>query len=481
MSAVQIMRLTAMLAAALAAPSVPSTAQAQDIRPLRGVVFDSLRMTPLAGATVHIAAHGAMTTTDDRGRFRFDSITTGAVTLAVEHPLLDSIGLFTLRARATHDGRTEHRVSVPAFATFTSVLCGRAVSGDSAVLYGAVTDAEGKPARAAAIAVAWLAVQRTREGKVGQQRMTYATSTDTLGRFAACGLPADEPYTVEARGAGADSALRVTLSLPAQAGRVLRQEVMLPAIAAITALSDRATVVSDTMRAVSASIDSTRIPTGVVRGTVRGPNGEPIANARISGDGVAEAVSDSVGRFLMPRVPTGSRQLDVVALGRTPQMRLVQMRVRDTLDVAFVLDRVTTLAGVKTEATVLGELVRSYEERRRIGLGRYRDSTELARMPSMASAFDGVPNLIVSRAAGGFGLKLKTPVQIRTGSDKCEPRIFIDGRADDMFSLNRLQPRDIAWVEVYTRSSVIPVEFMEGVQNRACGVVAVMTKRRLGR
>lgn len=448
----------AVLAVAVAAPA----ARAQDVRPLRGVVFDSLRQAPLAEAVVRVRGSTGLATTDARGRFRFDSVAAGAVVLEVEHALLDSIGLFTLAARVQHDGRTEHRLGVPSFATIARPVCGRAVGADSALLYGAVLDANGGPAGGAAVAVSWLAVQRTTDGKLGQQRLTYTTTADSLGRFAACGLPADEPYTLDVRAAGADSGRRVVLTLPAQAARVLRHEVMLPA------------------SAVDAT-DSVVTVTGVVRGTVRGLQGEAIVGARVSGDEVPEVLTDSAGRFFLPRVPTGSRQLEVIALGRTPQSRLVQVRARDTLEVAFTLERVTTLAGVRTEATVVGELVRGYEERLRTGLGRFRDSVELARMPSMASAFDGLPNLIVRRGAGGFGLQLRTTPSIATGVTTCAPRVFIDGRPDDMQQLNLLQPRDIAWVEVYTRPGLIPIEFMEGIQNRACGVVVVMTKRKLGR
>lgn len=452
--AVLIATITAALSGAVGAVRV---AHAQELRPLRGIVFDSLRSAPLADATVRVRGTAVLAQTDSRGRFRVDSIPTGALVLDVDHALLDSIGLFTLSARVQHDGRTEHRVGVPSFATIARAVCGRDVPGDSALLYGAVLDAEARPARGAVVAVAWLAVSRTSEGKLGQQRLTYSISTDSLGRYAACGVPADEPYTVEVRGAGSDSASRVSLALPAQTGRVLRQEVMLPA-------------------------DSARTPSGVIRGLVRGQNGEPIAGARVGGEGIAEAVSDSAGRFLLQRVPTGSRQLDVVALGRTPQSRLVQMRVRDTLEVAFVLDRVTTLAGMKTEATVLGEIVRSYEERRRVGLGRYRDSTELERLPLMRDAFDGLPNLNVHRLPSGeFSLSIRTTPQLRRGSTICSPSVFVDGRADDIFTLNRLQPADIAWMEVYTRPSMVPIDFAEGIKDPACGVVAVMTKRKLGR
>lgn len=49
------------------------------------------------------------------------------------------------------------------------------------------------------------------------------------------------------------------------------------------------------------------------------------------------------------------------------------------------------------------------------------------------------------------------------------------------FSLNRLQSRDVAWMEICTRVSAIPRDFAEGIKDLACGVIAVTTTPKLGR
>src|SRR5437868_1769533 len=69
--------------------------------PVRGVVFDSVRGRPLRDAFVSINGGTQSTTTDERGRFRFDSVSGGVRTFTVQHASLDSLGFSGLTKRAT--------------------------------------------------------------------------------------------------------------------------------------------------------------------------------------------------------------------------------------------------------------------------------------------------------------------------------------------------------------------------------------------
>ncbi len=432
---------------------VASAANVRDLSAqstLSGVVFDSLLMRPLEGATVH--ARGRMAVTDARGAFRVDSVAQGTITIEIEHPRLDSIGMYALDARVQHDGITTHQIGTPSFVTLARGLCGRDVGVDSAIVFGELLDTEKRPAALASLAFAWTVVGKTNIGGLGQQRMTFRTGSDSSGRFVACGLPLDEPYVAEAINNRGDSTSRISVALPARTSRILRQNLMLASAGA-----------------------------GVVFGRIRDSTGSPVVGARIS-VGEQEALSDGAGRFSLLGAPTGTQNIEITAIGSVPVSRTVNVSAVDTANVVVDLVRAVTLATVRTEATVVAELVRAHEERKRTGLGRYRDSLELAKLPVMASAFDGIPSLSVVRGRGaGFRLEIKVPVQLGVSASKCEPRIFIDGRSEEVEELNTIQPKDVAWVEVYTRSSVIPSEFMEGIQRRACGVVAIVTKRRIAR
>src|SRR5262249_22946364 len=85
---------------------------------MRGTVFDSLRGRPLANAFVTVAGVNGASATDSKGRFRFDSVPPGVYTVTAQHPVLDSIGLSGLAARATVEaGGSDVQLAVPSFET----------------------------------------------------------------------------------------------------------------------------------------------------------------------------------------------------------------------------------------------------------------------------------------------------------------------------------------------------------------------------
>ena len=458
--------------------SAPSVAVAQAAQPLRGVVFDSLAKKPLVEATVRIVGAASFAKTDDKGRFRLDSVALGTVELQVEHPMLDSIGLYELSAHVPHDGKKEHRLGVPSLLTLSRAICGRELGRDSALVYGAIKTPESQPARDADVVISWVGVSKTDGGKLGQQKLSYTTRTDSLGRYAACGLPIDEPYTFVAKGRGADSLARLSLELPARSTPVLRHEVMLnaPVIAARPAMSTDGAAADTVARAKPSG------PTGVVRGTVVGTGGEPVPNTRVAIADIADLRTDSLGRFFIPDVPTGSRQIEAIALGRNPGAQLITVKARDTTTVLFTLERVTTLKEVRTSATVLAEFTRAYEERKRIGLWRFRDSTEIEHSPSLVASLSTFPSVIARTGRGGIPtVLLPKPPSLTGGVGGCIARLYVDGRQEQWERVVGMLPKDIAWMEVYARASMLPAEFQVTTKDDACGVVSIVTKWKVAR
>lgn len=458
--------------------SAPSLVEAQAMQPLRGVVFDSLAKKPLVEATVRVIGAAAFAKTDDKGRFRLDSVALGTVELQVEHPMLDSIGLYELSARVPHDGKKEHRLGVPSMSTLSRAICGRELAGDSAFVYGAIKTPESQPARDADVVISWVGVSKTASGKLGQQKISYTTRTDSLGRYAACGLPMDEPYTFVAKGRGADSLAMLSLELPARSTPVLRHEVMLnaPIVAVRSSASNDGTVRDTTPRARPTG------PTGVVRGTVVGTGGEPVPNTRVAIADVADIRTDSLGRFFIPDVPTGSRQIEAIAVGRNPGAQLITIKARDTTVVLFALERVTALKEIRTEATVLTEFTRGFEERKKTGIGRYRDSTELASSPSIVAVLSGFPSVVARTGRGGIPVVLLPKIaSISGGVGQCVARLYVDGRPEQWERVAGVSPKEIAWMEVYARASILPAEFQVTTKDDACGVVSIVTKSRVAR
>src|ERR1043166_4720222 len=60
---------------------------------VHGVAFGSLHARPLAGAFVSVVGTNFMATSDGKGRFTIDSVRPGTYVIAMQHDVLDSIGL----------------------------------------------------------------------------------------------------------------------------------------------------------------------------------------------------------------------------------------------------------------------------------------------------------------------------------------------------------------------------------------------------
>ncbi len=131
--------LSALFIAAAAA-----TVPAQTVT-VRGVTFDSLHNTPLAGAFVTLSGGGKnrSATADSGGRFFFDAVTPGAYRVAMQHAAVDSLGFPGISTRATvTDGRKEILLAIPSFASMWRSACGgRTAPADSGFLFGVIRDA----------------------------------------------------------------------------------------------------------------------------------------------------------------------------------------------------------------------------------------------------------------------------------------------------------------------------------------------------
>src|SRR5205809_2994812 len=118
------MRLCAIVVFALGsvdAARAPRAADAQTVSPasIVGTVYDSVSGRPLAAAHISLAPSWRETIADSAGAFRLDSVPSGRVTLVIDHPSLDSIGL---GGRSTSivlrpGQRMELRLATPSYST----------------------------------------------------------------------------------------------------------------------------------------------------------------------------------------------------------------------------------------------------------------------------------------------------------------------------------------------------------------------------
>ena len=414
-----------------------------------GVAFDSVTRTPLAGAVITIVGTARSTGADVRGRFQFDSVPPGTHTIAAQHAALDSLGFSGVSARVTvTDGRAEVRLGSPSFATLWRTVCGNTrPPKDSGFVYGTVRDAmTAAPTPNATVDITWLNLEVTKAKRVTEARWRGRSVTNEGGDFAICGIPVDIGLRILAT---TDSAASGLIDLPPRGARVQRRDLLIGV----------------------ATDDSAASPRGTIVGVVTDSSGGAVADARVIADGVPELRSDSAGRFTVRGVPVGSRQVEVLAIGRSPVVTVVDVMPGDTASVLATMRRVTTLDVVKVTASpAVRRLVRDFDERRRNGFGYVRDSTAVGAHGTLFSALYSFPSVEPKRTGSGTNFVILLPGMM---GGKCLANLIIDGRRSDYDDLQFLRPADVAALEVYPRRMSAPMQF---IRNDDCGVVVIWTK-----
>jgi len=423
--------------------------------PVHGVAYDSLRGAPLAGAIVSIAGTDRNTATDARGQFQFASVPPGRYTVVAQHAGLDSIGLSGISAPVSvTDGRDEVRIAVPSFTTLWRLACGDTPPPkDSGFVYGTVRDAVGQgPLPNALVDLTWVDLAVDRSLAVRRTWWRQQTRSDATGSYTVCGVPLSAGLRVRAT---SDSGASGLIDLMSYGSRVQRRDLL-----------------------VGPASDSGAMRGGTISGLVTDSAGRPFADARIVMDDAPETRSGADGQFIVRNVPSGTRQVELLAIGMQPVVAVVDVIAHDTATVTAALRKVTTLDVVRVTASARVRLmVREFDERRRSGFGHVRDSTEIMSHGTLSSAFAEFPGVQMERGqngAGSFSLSMKA-----SGPGRCVPNLWIDGRQERDFEfLGTLRPSEIAAVEVYPHAFSVPMRFIG--RRSGCGAVVVWTKWSFG-
>jgi len=319
------------------------------------------------------------------------------------------------------------------------------VPRDSGLVYGTIRDVRTKkPVGGASIHLAWtdLAMSQSKKRVVGR-RWAMDTKSASTGEYAVCGVPTDAALELDA---ATDSARTGAIELPVSELRVQRRDLY---------------VASSTGR-------------GLVFGLLTAPSGAPFADARITLDDSLEARSDYDGVFVFRNAPTGSRRIEARFVGATPVISVVDVVPGDTTNVALTMPNITTLSTVHVMSPERAAMLREEWEERKIMYHRHMiDSTAIGKLPNMANAFQGLPNVTVRRSANG-----DFTVFVPDGrGGACVPELRVDGApVNDFGHLALLPPERVVGIEVYAHAMDIPAEFMRGGVQYRCGLVAVWTK-----
>ncbi len=466
-----------------------SSAHAQSAAPpptgrLDGVAYDSVYARPLARASIQIAfaANVSVTrtvTADDHGRFAFDSLTPGQWIVGASHPWLDSLAIvqLTIGVDVKARGTTHAVVAVPSARALIAQECGAGVVNDSSgYLFGTVRGATAPHApTAGTVRLEWPEseiVNGTFRRRVRELRIP----TTPTGEYSACGVPPDGLLRIQAW-SGADSTGVLLTDVPPHGiGRLdltLGVARTVPLADSVRASDSLAVFERDSARTTN-TLTLLR-GSGAIRGVAQTVAGAPIANAHISvwGTGI-DATTGVDGRFSLVDLPSGSRILDVRAIGYQSVRRVVVIADNEPTVVIAALDKPVDLTPIQIRAArgrMLGPDMRGFEQRRKGAIGRFLDATQLARINAITPTdyFRQIPSVRV--VPGPYGDRVVFRSSLR---GMCEPTFYVNGVPVGGFNTLEMYVNapGIIGVEIYDNPVLVPTEF---AAQTPCGSIVIWT------
>jgi len=158
---------------------------------VRGLVYDSVTDSPLAGAIVSL--DGTVARSDAAGRFEFKGVPKGTHLLSFVHPVLSDIGYLALERPIDAQADTlDLQLGTPSLKTVWMRVCHDSAPGIAAeergVLHGFVRDDSGQPVNRARVRISWR--ERTSlPGTVStSQLLSLESTSDNTGHYVACGF-----------------------------------------------------------------------------------------------------------------------------------------------------------------------------------------------------------------------------------------------------------------------------------------------------
>jgi len=178
------------------------------------------------------------------------------------------------------------------------------------------------------------------------------------------------------------------------------------------------------------------------------------------------------GKFLLARVPAGTRQIEVLAIGAAPTAAVADVMPGVTTPVVVTLPKVVTLERSVTRSRASARTFAvEFAARRKAGFGYVRDSTDLLKYDSFVNVLRDVPSVSVTYRSSMLS------ISVPDGKGKfCAPDVVIDGAVAGFGHLVDLSTKEVAGVEVYPRAAHIPAQFVPPGIHPQCGMILVWTK-----
>jgi hypothetical protein len=471
--------LAALLSArALVAQSGTGAVLGSGTTSVTGLVVDSLAHKPLFGAVVELVNADSLAlaprsaTTDSLGRFAFGGVKSGRYLMAFLHPMTDSLGIEPKAREVFVDGRTPVRadLGIPSANTIRRTICGeRAVADSDALILGFIRRAADRMSvDSARVSAQWIEILLQTGGfKRDIARRQFITPE--TGWFAICGAPSAGTIMLSAAHPG-DSTVSLELEVPADG--FLRRDLYFGV--SRVAPGEPAQVVPD-------STALTRGPRLVGDGRLTGvvtavSGGRPLSGARVNITNGAQVRANERGEWTLSAIPTGTRMLEVRAVGFYPVT--IPVDVYDGAGpVQIAMSTVkAVLDTVKVIATRTGNrnLLEFNQRKRSSGTGRFLTGEEIqARNPTATSdLFRTIPGVSVDRDRNGDEI-----LTMRGNlSGRCQANVYLNRTSLRGLSANDIngfvRPNELLGVEVYSATGA-PPGFSE--QN-GCGSIIIWTR-----
>lgn len=457
-------------------PALALTSQAQQPpQPANavGVVFDSVRMRPLAGARIRVDTSAIEVSADAEGRFHIEGIPPGEHHLRVEHEMLDTLGV-NLRSALERYASGETRTGVlatPSPETLIELLCPAAWRNRGpAALMGRVREADtGNPAKGAKVSVVWYEVEIS--GGVRRAPRVREATVGADGTYRICGLPAQLDGKVQViRGALTSGEIAITFGQD-----LLGLRSMSIASAALVAAAQAAS--SDSSRPSAALVGGTARLTG----RVINKNSQPLVGARVQVDGTTRtAITRQNGAFVLDSLPVGTQNVTVRLLGYAPAESAVELSPFEPRSVVLRMEVfVPVLEAVRVTATRergLNDV--GFARRQRGASGWFMDSDAIKtrNAQQFSDIMRSAPGLRVTQQMGQQMIESS-----RDPMGGCV-NIWLDGTMWTQMQPGDIdqfvKPYELGAIEVYSPTTT-PAEYQQA--GKSCSTIIAWTLRRLDR
>jgi hypothetical protein len=276
--------------------------------------------------------------------------------------------------------------------------------------------------------------------------------------------------------------------------------------ASVRAGSARATLAAATAAALLLTLPIESLGAQArVSGTVRDESsGQPLANAEVRIDALERTTrTDSLGRYLLSNLPSGQRVVNVRLIGYHPAAAIVRLIADGSIVSDFRLARAPAVLDT-VAAIERGGVIPTFEEHRRVGLGRFLGRAELAkveqrRLGDVLATFQGIgvvrgigDRAWIANRRGARSLQVRcseregaSPAegshQARARDCACYAQVYLDdmllyrGAGDIVPDINRFPLAEIEAIEYYAGPAQTPLKYSR--LDSPCGVVVIHTRR----